>query len=225
MRTKPSTTPVSVTRAWRFGHWTRCSSAQTAIRNCMTRGRSLCACVFPAAPTPHLVPGFTRPGRGFGLLVLELPVVDLVQRLVLVERRLGLERAFVLVERRLVVDDRVRAALVDRRCADGQVGGNGRRGIDGRRVVDQRRVAVALVGETARAPLGLPLLGPLTVTCHARGRARLSAGLLVRRVPAAPTAVLAELDPVGMVALGLLGLVVAPLALLAREGDGDSNVS
>jgi hypothetical protein len=44
-------------------------------------------------------------------------------------------------------------------------------------------------------------------------------------VPAAPTAVLAKLDPVGMVALGLLGLVVAPLAFLTREGDGDSDVS
>jgi hypothetical protein len=44
-------------------------------------------------------------------------------------------------------------------------------------------------------------------------------------MPAAPTAVLAKLDPIGMVALGLLGLVVAPLALLAREGDGDSDIS
>ena len=42
---------------------------------------------------------------------------------------------------------------------------------------------------------------------------------------AAPATVLAELDPLGIVPLRLLGLIVAPLALLAREGDGDSNVS
>src|SRR5919197_5016332 len=59
---------------------------------------------------------------------------------------------------------------------------------------------------------------------RARGRACL-AGLLVRRVLAAKAAVLAQLDPVGIVALGLLALVVAPLALLARECDGDSDVS
>jgi hypothetical protein len=47
----------------------------------------------------------------------------------------------------------------------------------------------------------------------------------VRRVPSAPAAVLAELDPVGIVPLRLLGLIVAPLALLAREGDGDSDFS
>jgi hypothetical protein len=44
-------------------------------------------------------------------------------------------------------------------------------------------------------------------------------------MPATPTAVLAKLDPVRIVPLGLLGLVVTPLALLAREGDGDSNIS
>jgi hypothetical protein len=47
----------------------------------------------------------------------------------------------------------------------------------------------------------------------------------MRRVLAAPTAVLAELDPVGVVPLALLCLVIAPLAFLAREGYGDSNVS
>jgi hypothetical protein len=86
-------------------------------------------------------------------------------------------------------------------------------------------VPIALFGEAACTALGLPLLGPLTVTCHETVGARGSAGLLVRRVPAAPTAVLAELDPVWMVSLGLLSLVVAPLALLAREGYGDSDIS
>src|SRR5213078_80408 len=51
-----------------------------------------------------------------------------------------------------------------------------------------------------------------------------SPGLLVRRVAAAPAAVLAQLDPVRIVALRLLALVVAPLALLASQRHGDSNV-
>jgi hypothetical protein len=44
-------------------------------------------------------------------------------------------------------------------------------------------------------------------------------------MPTAPTAVLSKLNPIGIVPLRLLGLIVAPLALLAREGDGDSDVS
>jgi hypothetical protein len=47
----------------------------------------------------------------------------------------------------------------------------------------------------------------------------------VRRVLATPAAVLAKLNPIRVVALRLLGLVVPPLALLACEGHGDSNVS
>src|SRR4030095_6666303 len=48
------------------------------------------------------------------------------------------------------------------------------------------------------------------------------AGLPVDSVPAAPTAVLLELDPVWRIPLRLLGLVVAPLALRACERDSDS---
>jgi hypothetical protein len=44
-------------------------------------------------------------------------------------------------------------------------------------------------------------------------------------VLAAPAAVLAELDPTRIVPLRLLGLVVPPLAILASEGHGDSNVA
>jgi hypothetical protein len=77
----------------------------------------------------------------------------------------------------------------------------------------------ALLLQAARPALGLTLLGALAVTRHA------SAGLFVRGVLPAPAAVLAELDPVRVVPLRLLALVVTPLALLAREGDGDSNVS
>jgi hypothetical protein len=45
------------------------------------------------------------------------------------------------------------------------------------------------------------------------------------RVLAAPTAVLAHLDPIRIVALGLLGLIVAPLAVLAGERYRDSDIS
>src|SRR4051794_1586857 len=44
-------------------------------------------------------------------------------------------------------------------------------------------------------------------------------------MPAAPLAVLAHGDSVRVVALGLVGLVIAALALLAGEGDSDPNIS
>src|SRR5207253_10718355 len=47
--------------------------------------------------------------------------------------------------------------------------------------------------------------------------------LPMQRVAAAPAAVLLELDTVRRVPLGLLRLVVAPLALGARERDSDSD--
>ena len=50
-------------------------------------------------------------------------------------------------------------------------------------------------------------------------------GLAVPRVAPAPLAVLAQRDAIGVVPLGLVGLVVPALALLAREGDGDPDVS
>src|SRR3954470_17365942 len=51
------------------------------------------------------------------------------------------------------------------------------------------------------------------------------AGLFVAGVRATPLAVFAQRDPLGIVALGLVGLVVAPLAFLACEGDADAHVS
>src|SRR3954453_22683360 len=51
------------------------------------------------------------------------------------------------------------------------------------------------------------------------------AGLAMARMPPAPLAVLAQGDAVRVVALGLLGLVVPALALLAGEGSGDPDVS
>src|SRR3954447_6657425 len=51
------------------------------------------------------------------------------------------------------------------------------------------------------------------------------ARLPVARVRAAPLAVLAQRDAIRVVALALVRLVVAPLALLAGEGDCDADVS
>src|SRR5215208_2126625 len=64
----------------------------------------------------------------------------------------------------------------------------------------------------------------------ARSRSRATdysalARLAVRGVLPAPLAVLAQPDAIRVVALGLVGLVVPALALLAREGDGDPDVS
>src|SRR3954470_1267112 len=69
--------------------------------------------------------------------------------------------------------------------------------------------------------LGLASLRSLAIACHDRGLP----GLPMARVAAAPLAVFAQRDALGIVALGLVGLVVAPLALLAGEGDTDAHVS
>ena len=82
-----------------------------------------------------------------------------------------------------------------------------------------RLVLAPELGSTWTWALSLALLGALAVTRHA------SASLFVRGVLPAPAAVLAKLNPIRVVPLRLLGLVVAPLAVLACEGHGDSNVS
>jgi hypothetical protein len=51
------------------------------------------------------------------------------------------------------------------------------------------------------------------------------ASLPVGRVRLAPAAVLAQLNPLGVVALALVRLVIPSLAVLARERDCDPNVS
>src|SRR5687767_9665389 len=58
--------------------------------------------------------------------------------------------------------------------------------------------------------------------CLRVSRATALPRLPVHRVLPAPAAVLVELDPVGGVPLGLLRLVVAPLAFVARKRDRDS---
>src|SRR5450759_5327733 len=67
------------------------------------------------------------------------------------------------------------------------------------------------------------LLCTFTVTGHSSAPAL--TGLPVAGVLLAPAAVLTQGHPVGVVALALVGLVVAMLTLLAGEGDSDSNVS
>jgi hypothetical protein len=66
-----------------------------------------------------------------------------------------------------------------------------------------------------------PFLCAFAVTSHGL---RL-AGLSMRRVTPAPATVLAHLNPFRVVALALIGLVVAAPTLLASEGHSDPNVS
>src|SRR5665213_465085 len=67
------------------------------------------------------------------------------------------------------------------------------------------------------------LLCAFSITGHSSAPAL--ASLPVAGVLATPAAVLAQGNPIRVVALALVGLVVAMLALLACEGDRDSNVS
>ena len=74
----------------------------------------------------------------------------------------------------------------------------------------------------SRAPT-TALLCTFAVTSHCGAPAL--ARLPVARVPATPAAVLAQRDAIWVVAFALIGLVVTALALLAREGDSDPDVS
>src|SRR5207245_1589746 len=84
----------------------------------------------------------------------------------------------------------------------------------------RRRTAWGRPAREGRFLLRAPRAPLLTrLSRHARGLA----GLPVRGVPAAPAAVLLELDPVRRVPLGLLRLIVPPLAVRAGERDCDSD--
>jgi hypothetical protein len=67
------------------------------------------------------------------------------------------------------------------------------------------------------------LLCTFTVTSHCSAPAL--TGLPMAGVLATPATVLTQRHPVRVVALALVGLVVAMLALLAGEGDSDSDIS
>ena len=160
-------------------------------------------------------PGGTALARGGRGRVVLLLVVELVEALQLVGlgQLLGLKLAGGL-------------PLGDVGAGDGLLGDLGvAGGVLGRR----RRVARA-----ALRAAGVQGAGRRTACarrCFALLRSRAtadqpgSAGFPVRGVPAAPAAVLAQLDAIRVVALALVCLVVAPLALLTREGDSDANVS
>ena len=231
---------MRVTSAWRLGHWTRWSSAQTAIRNCTTRGRSLCSSASSrAAPAAHRVAGLALAGRAPPrprarrrprprqvLLVRDLPVLDLLERLLLGGERSSLEDGLAcehwLAAARVAAAERRRRrrASTRRESPAGRRRGPARAGLH----AWARRRGAGL-GARPAAPAAAHGARPGAASRADGLRATGSAGFLVRRVLAAPAAVLAELDPVRIVPLLLLGLVVAPLALLACEGHGDSNVS
>ncbi len=86
----------------------------------------------------------------------------------------------------------------------------------------EREIGLGSQDDAVDSPLGTTPLGALTIAGH-----ELPAlpRLAVRGVSPAPLAVLAQPDAIGIVALGLVCLVVPALALLAREGDGDPDVS
>ena len=71
---------------------------------------------------------------------------------------------------------------------------------------------------------GTTLTCAFAVTSHGTLPAS-SARLAVRRVAATPAAVLAQLQSLRVVPLALIGLVIAALALFARESGSDPNVS
>src|SRR3954452_6726530 len=84
---------------------------------------------------------------------------------------------------------------------------------------------VRLGGVRTDAPaLAGVIVAGVSIRGHADGSRDL-AGLPVARVRAAPLAELAQGDAIRRVALGLVGLVIAPLALLAGEGHSDAHVS
>src|SRR5271166_2974654 len=140
--------------------------------------------------------------------------------------------------------------LLGERVAVGRVGGDGHalgaaheRGVE---LVDLARGVVERAGHVGAQRLaggrngrghlgGLPaaagrrgaafaaLLCTFAVTGHSSAPAL--TGLPMAGVSATPAAVLAQRDPIGVVALALVRLVVAMLALLAGEGDSDSDIS
>jgi hypothetical protein len=76
--------------------------------------------------------------------------------------------------------------------------------------------------------VGGPMRPPFATTFAVAGHERVrlcSARLAMSRVAPAPAAVLAQLQSFRIIPLALVGLIVPALALLAREGGSDPNVS
>jgi len=133
--------------------------------------------------------------------------------------RRRLERAIAVLRLSFLLDwDSASAAdersveLVDVPCV-----GQGARDIGSHRAVRGWRRRALTYGPLPALPCALAITG------HSSAPAL--ASLPVAGVPTAPATVLAQAHPIGVVALGLVCLIVAMLALLAGEGDSDPNVS
>ena len=216
-----------IAEAWirvsRSGHWTRLSSAQQEMKNPITPPRWRFSTGAAAFGARRFSDSLARCLRSFSAW-------RWARRLILSTGRGlgGVGRAPTSARRRRRGLGRLvglAGQLVERDAALGELG------LDlVARLADLGVVLGArLLGELGvRAALLLLRLAraarPFAVLASSPRSERL-ARFLVRRVVAAPAAVLAHLDPVGRVSPRLVGLVVAPLALLAGEGYGDSNVS
>ena len=208
---------ISVSRS---GHWTRLSSAQQEAKNPSTPPRwrrSAGACVLGARRFSESLARCFRSRsswRRARRLILSAGAASAAGSAVRGRRglhgRLGVAGpALELLE--------VDPALGE--LGLGYVGGLGDLG-----VVLGVRLLVALGLDLSRLLLGLASLLGLALCTRLR-HVRRSAGFLVRGVMTTPAAVLAHLDPVRRVSPRLVGLVIAPLAVLAGEGYGDSYVS
>ncbi len=181
----------------------------------------------PPGPPP---PGARRASAVAGFL-------EFVRAEVALDESLGLD--FVLVELQrvildvghargvcdLAVDERTRLGGHAVGAADDcrlELVGVGRGMVERARDIRARRRA----GRTFAGARGTPfatLLCTFAVTSH--GCAPALASLPMAGVLSTPTAVLAQPDAIGVVALALIRLVVTVLALLAGEGDSNPNVS
>ena len=232
--TKPSTTAVACATWRRSGHWTRCSSAQHGAQE----GGE--ARLPPRSGAPGPLGGRAPSGAA------ARPPLELGAR-----RRSSPPSSSVVLARRADGSSSSTSPTSARSAssASGARHRRRRRRRLGRRPAappaprDQRGVELVDLAEAWSSPPGtsrdrcgsdpapralggaarLALLGSLVGLGPRRAPAL--AGLPVAGVRPAPPAVLAQRHAVGVVALALVGLVVAPLAVLAGEGHCDSHVS
>ena len=220
------------TRVSRSGHWTRFSSAQQETRKPITapRWRSCGS----AAACRRFSDSLRRRSRSFSSRRRSLRLI-----------RSGAASGGAPTSARDGAGaGSSSAASAGASCAAASSGGAPFSDVEVRSVLGQLRLdhlgrlrhLGALLGTAVRAPVELRLASgprlsrsPLCLSLRPSLRHRYtsprSAGLLVRGVPATPVAVLAQLEPIGSVATRLVRLVVASLALLAGERDGDSDFS
>ena len=214
-------------RVSRSGHWTRFSSAQQEIEE--ADHRAALALLRLGGGLPALL-GLLAAALALLLLAAPLPSADSIRRRLRGGADVGARR-----RRRRQVLGRPAGAS----AATGPVNGLEIHTALGQLRLDHLgrfRHLGSLLGTAVRAAgalrlargalvAGSPLCLPLRPSLRHRYTSPRSAGLLMRGVPAAPVTVLAQLEPIGSVATRLVALVVASLALLAGERDGDSDFS